>query len=270
MRGAGSHGVARRARLTMRGAAHASRVAAGAELAGFLRHAPHIEWRLVEPARYFETLATYRFLLAPRGNSVTSPKFVEALMLQVCVRVCVRVCACVCVRVCVCACVCLHFVRSSATLSPQPGSSRSPALHRASSPTSCLLTRAFRRSPSPSGTPPSRTCSALACRSSSSTLGRRSRRKASSGGGASSHRACATRAGWARCAARCRSTARWEARATGHPRACTDASDTTHRRCSTRRRERAGSHGERARSLAASSVVGICTDNLTSRGSYGD
>mmetsp|Transcript_8749 Transcript_8749/g.32278 ORF Transcript_8749/g.32278 Transcript_8749/m.32278 type:complete len:398 (+) Transcript_8749:333-1526(+) len=43
---------------------------------------PFIERRAIDPQHYFQELAKYKFLVAPRGNGVQSPKFMEALLVM--------------------------------------------------------------------------------------------------------------------------------------------------------------------------------------------
>merc|ERR1712046_564339 len=56
----------------------------GAELAAFIDGGAdaYIDRRQLAPTEYFQELAKYRFLIAPNGNGVTSPKFIEAVMLM--------------------------------------------------------------------------------------------------------------------------------------------------------------------------------------------
>lgn len=54
---------------------------------------PFIERRAIDPQHYFQELAKYKFLVAPRGNGVQSPKFMEALLVRISItaRHCVEI-----------------------------------------------------------------------------------------------------------------------------------------------------------------------------------
>merc|ERR1719419_571456 len=46
----------------------------------FVDREPFIDHRSIDKKLYFTELAKYRFLIAPRGNGIQSPKFMEALL----------------------------------------------------------------------------------------------------------------------------------------------------------------------------------------------
>jgi len=48
-------------------------------LSDFTNHTPWAEHRMIPAEHYWPELAKYRFLIAPRGNGLQAPKFMEAL-----------------------------------------------------------------------------------------------------------------------------------------------------------------------------------------------
>ena len=48
---------------------------------GFVKSVDYITFnKRIKPADYFQELSKYRFLVAPRGNGIWSPKFLEAIL----------------------------------------------------------------------------------------------------------------------------------------------------------------------------------------------
>ena len=66
----------------MQGGGYTSSSSDARDLESFATGAQHIERRRIAPDEYFHELARYRFLLAPHGKGVTSPKFMEAILLM--------------------------------------------------------------------------------------------------------------------------------------------------------------------------------------------
>ena len=52
------------------------------ELHEFVGSVDYIEEREIQKTQYFQELAKYRFLVAPRGNGIQSPKFIEAVLMM--------------------------------------------------------------------------------------------------------------------------------------------------------------------------------------------